>query len=98
MSFSPKLSRAGSWNVTGQIDGTRKRDRLVETVVSGSIPASVSRLASTVAPLAKIIQLGFLWQGAMMGIHLKATQPKITPTHSVLLALSRTLSIITDGP
>ena len=83
----------------------QKRDRLVETVGSGSIPASVSMLASIVPPLlAKIAQEGLSRRGARTGIQLKAAPLKITPAHYVLLALSSrangllTSFIITEGP
>jgi hypothetical protein len=56
MSSGPRLSKVGSLNVKGQIVGTRKRDRFVETAGSGSIPASVSRAASTVPLLADTAQ------------------------------------------
>jgi hypothetical protein len=72
MSSSLKLSRAGSLNVKGKIVGTRKRDGLVETVGSGSIPASVSRTFSTVLLLAETAQEGLSRRGARTGIKLKA--------------------------
>jgi len=47
----------------------------------------MSRSGSTVPLLAEIAQEGLSRRGAMTGIHSKADPLKITPTHSVLLAL-----------
>ncbi len=71
----------------GKIAGTRKRDRLVETVGSGLIPASVSRTGSTVLLLAKTAQEGLPRRGAMTRIQVEG---RLTQNHTDALCVACT--------